>query len=125
TVDSDYFNAFYNRFQLGPGGAIGLMRTDGMVLIRWPQADIGADLSKADLFASELKLSPVGYYRTISPFDGKAKYLGYEETPQYPLLVTVARSEDDILASWWGALRTDAIVGGVLLCLILLSAALL
>jgi diguanylate cyclase (GGDEF)-like protein/PAS domain S-box-containing protein len=53
------------------------------------------------------------------------KYLGYEETPQYPLLVTVARSEDEMLAGWWVALRTDAIVCGVLLCLILLSAALL
>lgn len=125
TVDSDYFNAFYNRFQLGPGGAIGLMRTDGMVLIRWPLADIGADLSKTDLFASELERSSVGYDRAISPFDGKMKYFGYEETPQYPLLVTVARSEDEMLASWWGTLRTDAVVGGVLLCLILLSATLL
>lgn len=125
TVDSDYFNAFYNRFQLGPGGALGLMRTDGIVLIRWPLANIGADLSKTDLFASELERSSIGYYRTISPFDGKMKYLGYEETPQYPLLVTVARSEDEMLAGWWVALRTDAIVCGVLLCLILLSAALL
>jgi len=125
TVDSDYFNAFYNRFQLGPSGAIGLMRTDGIVLVRWPLANIGADLSKTDLFANELRRSSVGYYRAISPFDGKMKYFGYEETPQYPLLVTVARSEDEMLASWWVALRTDAIVGGVLLCLILLSAALL
>lgn len=125
TVDSNYFNAFYNRFQLGPSGAIALMRTDGMVLIRWPLANIGADLSKTDLFANELENSSVGYYRTVSPFDGKMKYFGYEETPQYPLLVTVARDENEMLASWRAALRTDAIVGGVLLCLIVLSAALL
>jgi diguanylate cyclase (GGDEF)-like protein/PAS domain S-box-containing protein len=125
TIDSDYFNAFYNRFQLGPDGAIALIRTDGVVLIRWPLANIGGDLSKTDLFTNQLKLSSVGYYRATSPFDGKMKYLGYEETPQYPLVVTVARSEDEMLASWRTALRTDAIVGGALLCLIMLSAALL
>jgi diguanylate cyclase (GGDEF)-like protein/PAS domain S-box-containing protein len=125
TIDTDYFNASYNRFQLGLDGSVALMRTDGMMLIRWPLADIGADLSKSELFANQLKLSSVGYYRAISPVDGKIKYFGYEETSLYPLVVTVARSEDEMLASWWLALRTDAIVGGVLLCLIMLSAALL
>jgi diguanylate cyclase (GGDEF)-like protein/PAS domain S-box-containing protein len=125
TIDSDYFNAFYNRFQLGPSGAIGLLRTDGMMLIRWPLADIGADLLKSEPFVNQFKLSSVGYYRAISPFDGKTKYFGYEETSLYPLVVMVARSEDEMLASWWGMLRTDAIIGCVLLCLIVLSAALL
>ncbi len=125
TIDSNYFNAFYNRFQLGPSGAIGLLRTDGMMLIRWPLADIGADLLKSEPFANQFKLSSVGYYRAISPFDGKTKYFGYEETSLYPLVVTVARSEDEMLASWRAMLRTDAIIGCVLLCLIVLSAALL
>jgi diguanylate cyclase (GGDEF)-like protein/PAS domain S-box-containing protein len=128
-IDSDYFNAFYSRFQLGAGGAITLMRSDGIVLIRWPLSsagsEVGADLSKKELFATQLKLSSVGYYRTTSPFDGDAKYFGYEEASQYPIVVTVARSESELLASWWAALRTDALVAGVLLCMIVLLAALL
>jgi len=70
-------------------------------------------------------LSPVGYYRIISPFDGIAKYFGYEETPNYPMVVTVAMAEDWLLAGWAKTLRTDAIVAVVLLCMILLLAALL
>jgi len=124
-IDSDYFNSFYNRFQLGNGGAISLIRSDGIVLIRWPSSNVGADLSKAELFARQLKLSSVGYYKTTSPFDGVIKYIGYEEASQYPLVITVARSESELLASWWKALRTDALVGAVLLCLIVLLAALL
>jgi diguanylate cyclase (GGDEF)-like protein/PAS domain S-box-containing protein len=124
-IDSDYFNGFYNRMQLGKGGAISLIRRDGIVLIRWPNSNVGADLSKADLFAHQLKLSSVGYYRTVSPFDGETKYFGYEETSQYPLVVTVARSENELLANWWKGLRTDALVGIVLLCMIVLLAALL
>jgi diguanylate cyclase (GGDEF)-like protein/PAS domain S-box-containing protein len=125
TVDSDYFNAFYNRFQLGSDGSIMLVGTDSTLLVRWPLSDIDVDLSKSELFRKQLELSSVGYYRAISPFDGKMKYYGYEETSLYPLIVIVARSEDEMLASWRTALRTDVIVGCVLLCLIVLSAALL
>ena len=35
-IDSDYFNGFYRMFQLGPDGGITLIRSDGVVLIRWP-----------------------------------------------------------------------------------------
>ena len=124
-IDSDYFNGFYRTFQLGPDGGISLMRNDGVLLLRWPSTDKAADLSRTDLFTRHLKLSSVGYYKITSPFDGITKHLGYEETPHYPAVVTVAMSEDWLLSEWWKTLRTDAIVAGVLLCMILLLAALL
>ena len=101
------------------------MRNDGVVLIRWPLSDRSADLSGTDLFSRHLKLSSVGYYKMISPFDGIAKYFGYEETPHYPMVVTVAISEEWLLSHWWKTLRTDAIVATVLLCTILLLATVL
>jgi diguanylate cyclase (GGDEF)-like protein/PAS domain S-box-containing protein len=124
-IDSDYFSSFYNRLQLGNGGAICLVRSDGIVLIRWPSTKIGADISKTEMFARQLKLSSVGYYKTVSPFDGDIKYIGYEEASQYPLVVTVARAENALLANWWRTLRTDAMVCAVLLCMIILLAAVL
>ncbi|MEH2616019.1 diguanylate cyclase domain-containing protein [Bradyrhizobium sp. AZCC 1620] len=124
-IDKDYFNGFYRTFQLGPDGGISLIRNDGTLLIRWPASDKTRDLSRTDLFSKHLKLSSVGYYKIISPFDGIVKHFGYEETPQYPAVVTVAVSEDWLLAEWWKGLRTDAIVAGVLLCMILMLAALL
>jgi diguanylate cyclase (GGDEF)-like protein/PAS domain S-box-containing protein len=123
-IDSDYFHRFYKTFQLGPHGGISLLRNDGAVLIRWPLSDRSTNLSGTDLFSRYLKLSSVGYYKIISPFDGIAKYFGYEETSHYPTVVTVAISEDSLLADWWKTLRTDAIVAGVLLCMIVLLAAL-
>jgi len=124
-IDSDYFNGFYRTFQLGPNGGISLLRNDGIVLVHWPLSGRSTDLSRTDLFTRHLKLSSVGYYKVISPFDGVAKYFGYEETQQFPLVVTVAMSEDWLLSSWLAALRTDAVVAGVLLCVIILLAALL
>jgi diguanylate cyclase (GGDEF)-like protein/PAS domain S-box-containing protein len=124
-IDSDYFNNFYRTFQLGPDGGISLLRNDGVVLVRWPLSDMGTDLSKTDLFTTQLKLSSVGYYKIVSPFDGIVKFFGYEETSQFPLVVTVAMSEEWLLSGWLVTLRTDAIVAAVLLCMIILLAALL
>jgi diguanylate cyclase (GGDEF)-like protein/PAS domain S-box-containing protein len=124
-IDSDYFNGFYRMFQLGPDGGITMIRSDGIVLIRWPHSDASPDLSKTDLFTQHLKLSSVGAYKIISPFDGVVKYFSYEETPLYPVVVTVAMSEDWLLAGWMTTLRTDALVAGVLLCIIILLAAVL
>jgi diguanylate cyclase (GGDEF)-like protein/PAS domain S-box-containing protein len=124
-IDSDYFYRFYRTFQLGADGGISLIRTDGIVLIRWPLSDMTTDLSRTDLITRHLKLSSVGFYKIISPFDGIAKYFGYEEAPNYPIVVTVALSEDWLLSGWWKTLRTDAVVAVVLLCMIVLLAALL
>jgi diguanylate cyclase (GGDEF)-like protein/PAS domain S-box-containing protein len=124
-IDKDYFNGFYRTFQLGPDGGISLIRNDGTLLIRWPQSDRSTDLSKTDLFTKHLKQSQVGYYKITSPFDGIVKHLGYERTPNYPMVVTVAMSEDWLLSEWWKGLRTDVIVAGVLLCMVLLLAAVL
>jgi diguanylate cyclase (GGDEF)-like protein/PAS domain S-box-containing protein len=124
-IDTDYFNNFYRTFQLGPDGGISLLRNDGLVLVRWPMSDRSNDLSKTDLFKTHLKQSSVGCYKIVSPFDGVVKYFGYEETSQFPLVVTVAMSEDWLLSGWLATLRTDAIVAGVLLCMIILLAALL
>jgi diguanylate cyclase (GGDEF)-like protein/PAS domain S-box-containing protein len=124
-IDSDYFSRFYRTFQLGPDGSITLIRNDGVALVRWPLSDMSTDLSGTDLFSRHLKLSSVGYYRMISPFDGIAKFFGYEETPHYPMVVTVAIPEAWLLSDWRKTLRTDAIVATVLMCTILLLAAVL
>jgi diguanylate cyclase (GGDEF)-like protein/PAS domain S-box-containing protein len=124
-IDSDYFNRFYRTFQLGPDGSVTLLRDDGGVLIRWPTSDRSTDLSATELFSKLLKRSSVGYQKIVSPFDGIEKFLGYEKTPHFPMVVTVAISEEWLLSDWWKTLRTDGIVATVLLCMILLLATVL
>jgi diguanylate cyclase (GGDEF)-like protein/PAS domain S-box-containing protein len=124
-IDSDYFERFYRTFQLGAHGSISLLLGDGTVLIRWPASDKSTHLSGTALFSKILKRNSVGYQKIISPFDGIEKYLGYEKTPHFPMVVTVAISEEWLLSDWRKTLRTDAIVATVLLCMILLLAAVL
>ena len=95
------------------------------MLIRWPTSDRSTDLSGTELFSTFLKQSAAGYHKIVSPFDGVEKYLGYEKTPHYPMVVTVAIPEEWLLFDWRKTLRTDAIVASVLLCMILLLTAVL
>lgn len=48
-IDSEYFNNFYKTFMLGDQSSISLLRTDGILLARWPSLDVGKDLSNTQL----------------------------------------------------------------------------
>ncbi|MDB5619224.1 diguanylate cyclase [Tardiphaga sp.] len=124
-IDDDYFDKFYRSFQLGEDASITLFRTDGIVLARWPVSEIGQDLSDNELFKTRLKDGGAGYYKTTSPFDGLVKYFGYERSPQYQVLAAVGIPEQRVLASWRSNLQADIIVASVLLCSVILLAALL
>ncbi|WKA31309.1 diguanylate cyclase [Bradyrhizobium roseum] len=125
TIDSDYFNRFYRKFQFGPDSSISLLRDDGVVLIRWPASERSTNLASTDLFSKHLKNSAVGYYKTTSPFDGIEKYIGYERARHFPAVVTVAIPEAWVLSDWQKTLRTDVLVSAALLFMILLLAAVL
>jgi diguanylate cyclase (GGDEF)-like protein/PAS domain S-box-containing protein len=86
----------------------------------------GRDVSHRELFQQRLPNSPVGYYKSVSNFDGISKYLAYKKSTIYPIVVTVARPEEDVLASWRDDLRSDLIValallGGMTLLAVLLA----
>jgi diguanylate cyclase (GGDEF)-like protein/PAS domain S-box-containing protein len=125
SIAGDFFDEFYGSFQLGINASITLFRSDGIVLARWPRADIGKDMSDNQLFQSRLKDASSGYYKTTSPFDGVVKYFGYERSRQYQVIGTVGIPEERVLATWRSNLQVDAAVAAVLLCSIILLAALL
>jgi diguanylate cyclase (GGDEF)-like protein/PAS domain S-box-containing protein len=134
-IDSEYFTDFYGKFQLGPDAGISLLRRDGVILERWPSIGLGRDLadndpakndfSKRELFQTWIKMGPTGYYKLTSPFDGLVKYLGFEQTSQYPLVLVVALPEQQLLAAWRKDLQSDVLVALVLMCSVILLAALL
>jgi len=124
-IASDYFNNAFKSFDLGEQAGISLLRNDGIVLAHWPSLDVGKDLSGTQLFKSKLKEARNGFYRVISPFDGVTKYFGYEQSKLYPVITTVAIPEKQVLADWRSNLKSDIAVAAVLLCSVILLAALL
>ncbi len=125
TIDRGYFTDFYKTLDLGAGGAITLAGGTGRILIRWPSAAEGKDLTRSALFRELLPRSSKGYNIEQSPFDDLIKYYAYERVQRYPLIVTVARTQDSVLARWREGIRSDTLVAIAMLACIVLMAAVL
>ncbi len=124
-IGCDYFSKFYSSFEVGSQGGISLLSTEGTVLARWPEVEAGRKLADTSLFQKRLSDSPTGSYKITSPFDGLAKYIAYEQAPEYPIVVTVARSENEVLANWRADLISDGLIAALLTAIIIGMAALL
>jgi diguanylate cyclase (GGDEF)-like protein/PAS domain S-box-containing protein len=118
TVSVNYFQEFYERFDIGAGGAILLASMDGTLLVRHPFSDaaMGRDLSQGGIFRELLPQGPHGSGEIRSSTDGVVRLNSYRRLDTYPLLLAVAEDKDEILAPWRerakiGALRAIAMSG--------------
>ncbi|MEG0883978.1 MAG: sensor domain-containing diguanylate cyclase [Janthinobacterium sp.] len=120
TIDMNYFRLFYERFSIGEKGAIFIANGQGILLLRRPFDEnwLGRDLSQFPLFHDYLPKGPVGTAVIKSRVDGVTRINSYRRVEEYPLVVSAALSQDEVLAAW----RVDAVmqnaVGGVLVLLI-------
>ncbi|MDB5359013.1 MAG: Hybrid sensor histidine kinase [Rhodospirillales bacterium] len=103
TIETSQFQAYYDTFDIGAGGAILLAKADGTLLVRRPftESNIGRDLSKSSLFQTYLPKASAGVALTRSSTDGVVRLNSYRMLTRYPLLVATALAQDDILAAWW------------------------
>jgi signal transduction histidine kinase len=125
-VDLAYFQRFYQTFDVGQNGSITLLTDDGRIMARSPAADvIGRDMSDSPLFREWLPASRTGARRMVSPVDGLVKYITYEHVDDYPFVVNVGKSEDEVLAPWHVKAETEAMVAVVVIAVLLLLGAVL
>jgi PAS domain S-box-containing protein len=124
-IDLDYFQRFYETFNIGRSGSLAVYREDGTLLIRRPfdEANIGRKVSMP-LFSGELPKAISGHVRVRSPLDGVIRLGSYRRLSDYPLLVNVALGEDETLADWRADAWSDAIVVTILAALAALLGAL-
>lgn len=115
-IDIDVFIAAVSELKLGQSAAYALVRNDGAVIMRYP--DAGATGKRFNLKSqAEIAKTPVGMISTVSSIDGLERLLGYRKHPQLPLTVVVSLSRDEVLASWRH--RALTLGGGLVLLLVL------
>ncbi|MGI4942898.1 MAG: sensor domain-containing diguanylate cyclase [Janthinobacterium lividum] len=108
TISIDFLQKFYETFDVGIQGAIGLTSSEGILIARKParDAEIGTDVSAGQLHAQLLSPSTVGNFEYVSAIDGVTRLGSYQHVEAFPLVVVVAHGFQEVLARW----RTDALL---------------
>lgn len=104
TLHMSYFRKFYDAFNIGDDGAILLAHEDGDLLVHRPflEEKIGKALKEAALFREYLPKKPSGAYTTNkSAIDELERMISYRRVEQYPLVVAISLSKDEVFRSWW------------------------
>ncbi|GGH15323.1 hypothetical protein GCM10007036_15260 [Alsobacter metallidurans] len=99
SLDPRHFSRFYEAIDLGPGGGITLVGTDGVV--RALGGDIGEPVGRSvlagPLFAALAKAGNGGY-QAEGPADGAARLTAYRTVRGYPLAVAVSMAARRVFA---------------------------
>jgi diguanylate cyclase (GGDEF)-like protein/PAS domain S-box-containing protein len=119
SISTDYFSEFYGQFDIGAGGSISLLGTDGITLARHSDNGGGAgrDMSNAPFFR-DLRaggFSGANYFK--STLDGSQRLGFYQRSSRYPFMTLATKRQDEVLASWRHAtiIRLTFVLGLVLL----------
>ncbi|MGZ9713590.1 sensor domain-containing diguanylate cyclase [Glaciimonas sp. GNP009] len=102
TINMDYFNKFYDHFEIGKRGAIVLALDAGMMLTRRPLLydSIGKNIANSTVFVNYVSRSKFGTISIVSSQDGVKRIHSFRHVEHYPLFVVAALSEEEILAVW-------------------------
>lgn len=111
-VQLAYFHDLFSGLQLGPHGAVALIGTDGLMVMRQPYDPnvIGRDIRGASTFRRFLT-APEGSFTDVSTIDGVHRLYYFKHLKHLPLIIMVAEAQPDIYAAWT---RRALIIGSLM-----------
>jgi diguanylate cyclase (GGDEF)-like protein len=117
----DFFGKFYDSLDVGQSGTIILALDDGTLLYRRPfvEALVGTSINTGPVFQLYRKKGPVGTAMLTAKIDNIERLYSYRHLEQYPLLVAIAQSKEEILSEWWQTfIRMSCLVAGAIAILV-------
>jgi len=97
-IDLNYFEEFYQAISSDNGSSIGIERTDGVMLARFPPADaVGKTFYNAEHL---LRGDPTRASRELSLVDGQMRLKAAHLLTNYPVFALATKTEDAALANW-------------------------
>jgi signal transduction histidine kinase len=123
-IEVDRFAAFYRELRLGPQDAIALFSQDGTLLLRLPgtEIDIGRPMRNIRPFDEPVPRGARGAFRSEAAFDKVPRLINYRALDRYPVVVSVALSEDALLAPWrQNAMIAAGVAVALAVCLTVLT----
>lgn len=118
-IDPEYFQSYYNQFDIGKGGSLVLFSLDLRILVRRPfvEANVGRDMWQPDV-AEMVARSRSGTGELKKTADSVQRLVTYQRADNYPIVVVAAKSVDDILAPWWSRAITETTEASLLLAVV-------
>ena len=126
SMDPAFFSRLYERSNNGINGALALIGLDGITRVRrnGDKVSYGEDIRSSQLF-KELPRSSAGHYVAKAASDGVLRAVSYRKLENFPLIVVVGSSLDEVLAGVGARGRATWITATIATLLILTVAALL
>ena len=98
--------------ELDRGSSVGIVRTDGMLVARFPLVAEPLDLSRHVLFTEHLKNAAVGTYRSAaSPADGVERFVGYRRVEGTDFIAIASISAASAYRNFWRATVSTLLIG--------------
>jgi len=96
----------WNSLKLGADSTVGLMRSDGIVVARFPPATSRIDLAKLPIYETLIGAPSGTYASPVSPVDGIARVVGFEHVEDLGLVAIAGVSQTAALNGLWSAVTT-------------------
>ena len=102
-IELDRIAGNFEAERIQPRGTIAILRDDGLFMFRSPMDDkiIGSSVAQSPMWKQHMGNKPGGFYHSeLSPVDGRSRAVAYTRVQDYPLVVAVTASIEDLLADW-------------------------
>lgn len=122
SISTEYFQTFYETFNIGKLGHVGLYRDDARLLVRRPFVEAHVMTDRSQAFFEATQRRPTGRFHGPSVYDGIIRLAAWRTLEDFPLIMTVSRAESDVLAAWRRSAEVDiAVAAGASIIIILLG----
>ncbi|MDM5178029.1 EAL domain-containing protein [Massilia sp. DJPM01] len=106
-LEPNYLRRFYDSVKVGRDGMVALVRTDGVLMLRMPVANMAE--GKRLTFFPDFRASPsppeAGSYTADNSIDHIRRRYFYQRVSGRPLVVVVGLGEEELLADWYSMAR--------------------
>jgi signal transduction histidine kinase len=125
-LETKHITEFFNTMKIGPRSSATLVGEDKNMRARssYGRLGPGQNISGSRIW-KELESSPNGLYRQVSVVDNITRYYAYRRVPEFPLIVAIGMSVDDLYQESAWALLHNYAVALLATLLILITAAFL
>ena len=115
SLDPAYLSDFYRSIDIGEQGSITLVGRDGIVRARAARtpSDVAQSILESPLF-DQLKQAEIGSYISPSRIDNVERLFVYRAVREFPLVVVVGLSMDEVFASFHKESTTTYVLAGLL-----------